>query len=156
MEREWVRCYEPGVPAEVEVPSGALDQLLRDAAGRWPERDAVVFSVNPKLAAGRVGFGALDGVVSSFASALQQLGVQKGDRVALMLPNSIQFVVAFFAALRAGARVVATNPLYVAREMRDQWNDAGVETVVLLANFLVDLAYGVIDPRIRAARSGER
>jgi long-chain acyl-CoA synthetase len=136
MEREWVRFYEPGVPAEVEVPEGPLDELVRAAAARWPSRNAVVFSVNAKLPAGRVSFGSLDDMVSRFASALQQLDVQKGDRVALMLPNSIQFVVAFFGALRAGAVVVATNPLYVAREMRDQWNDAGVETVVLLANFL--------------------
>jgi long-chain acyl-CoA synthetase len=144
MDQPWVRFYEEGVPAAVEVPKARVDDLLRIAAQRFPDRAAVVFSVDPKLRPGTVTYRELDEQVSRFACGLQRLGMESGESVAIMLPNSIQFVVTFFAVLRAGGVVVNTNPLYVAREMAEQWNDAGVRTAVILANFL---------PRLREAQA---
>ncbi len=82
-----------------------------------------------------------------FATALFQLGVRKGDRVALMLPNCPQFVVAFYGALRIGAIPVNTNPMYVSREMKEQFEDSGCETVVLLDQFF---------PRLREVHAATR
>jgi acyl-CoA synthetase (AMP-forming)/AMP-acid ligase II len=85
--------------------------------------------------------------VDCFAAALDELGVRKGDRVALMLPNSPQFVIAFFAALRLGAIVVNTNPTYTAPELQHQLADSGAETIVLLNLFL---------PRLRKVQADEQ
>jgi long-chain acyl-CoA synthetase len=135
MPQPWTSFYEAGVPATIEVPDRPLDELLARAARRFPERHAVVFSVDPKLPPGRLSYRRLDELASRFACALQQLGVRPGERVGVMLPNSTQYLVAFFGALRAGAVVVNTNPLYVGREIREQWTDAGVTTAVILAGF---------------------
>ena len=74
--------------------------------------------------------------VNRFAAGLAALGVKKGDRVALMLPNLPQFVISFYGALKLGAIVVNTNPTYTAREIEHQFSDAGAETVVLLERVL--------------------
>jgi len=149
MAEEWTAFYEPGVPARIEVPREPLDDLLAQAARRFPERVAVVFSVNPALPAGRLTYGRLDELASRFACALQQLGVSPGERVALMLPNSTQYLVGFFGALRAGAVVVNTNPLYVGREIREQWCDADVSTAVILADFIPRLREVQADTPVR-------
>ncbi len=149
MERPWVRLYEPGVPDEVEVPEQPLDRLLSEAARRYPERTAVVFSVDPRLPPGRLSYRRLDELVSRFSCALQQHGVAKGDRVAIMLPNSSQYLITFFGSLRAGAVVVNTNPLFVAREMREQWRDAGATTAVTLASFFPRLREVQADTPVR-------
>jgi long-chain acyl-CoA synthetase len=149
MPHAWTRFYEPGIPAEVEVPDRLLDDLLATAARRFPDRDAVVFSVNPSLRPGRLTYRRLDELTSRFACALQQLGVGQGERVGVMLPNSIQYLVAFFGVLRAGAVVVNTNPLYVAREIRTQWSDAGATTAVILADFFPRLREVQADTAIR-------
>jgi long-chain acyl-CoA synthetase len=149
MPRAWTRFYEPGVPAEVEVPERPLDDLLARAARRFPDRHAVVFSVNPSLRPGRLTYRRLDELASRFACALQQLGVSRGERVGVMLPNSTQYLVAFFGALRAGAVVVNTNPLYVAREIRAQWSEAGATTAVILADFFPRLREVQGDTAIR-------
>ena len=77
--------------------------------------------------------------VNRFAAALTALGVQPGDRVGLMLPNLPQFVIAFYAALKAGAVVVNTNPTYTPHELEHQYRDAGVETVILLSPYVARL-----------------
>jgi long-chain acyl-CoA synthetase len=149
MAHPWTAFYEPGVPTTVEVPGEPLDRLLADAARRFQDRDAVVFSVDPKLPPGRLTYRRLDELASRFACALQQLGVTRGERVALMLPNSSQYLVAFFGALRAGAVVVNTNPLYVAREIREQWSDAQAATAVMLAGFFPRLREVQADTPVR-------
>ncbi|MGE5141040.1 MAG: long-chain-fatty-acid--CoA ligase [Rudaea sp.] len=124
--KPWVRCYEPGVPETVELPGHTLDQSLTIAADKWPDNPAVVF-FDRKLT-----YRAVEDAATRFAAALQALGVKKGDRVLLLLPNTPQFVIAFYGALRAGAIVVPTNPQYTARELAYQARDSGSETVIAL------------------------
>jgi long-chain acyl-CoA synthetase len=118
-----------------------LDRLLDDAARDCPNLPAITF-VLKYLLSGRVLIGSrisyrrLRAQVDSFAAALDELGVRKGDRVAVMLPNSPQFVIAFFAAMRLGAIVVNTNPTYTSPEIQHQLADSGAETIVLLNLFL--------------------
>jgi long-chain acyl-CoA synthetase len=133
----WLDNYPPGVPEGVEVPSGNLAGLLDDAAKRWPDRAAVVFE-------GRtLSYARLAELSWRFGGALAAMGVGKGTKVGLILPNCPQGVAAFFGALRIGAVVVQNNPLYTQRELTHQLRDAGVEVVVCL-----DLVYD----KVRALR----
>lgn len=131
----WYRFYESGVPHSLEYPAKTLPDLLDDAVEKFGDRPALTFYVDPKLPPSRMTYRELRDQSLRFATALFQLGVRKGDRVAVMLPNCPQFVVAFFGILRLGAIAVNTNPLYVSREMKEQFQDAGCETVVLLDQF---------------------
>lgn len=129
MERPWLSCYEPKVPESIQYPDIPLCQFLSDSAKRYPEKDALSF----------YGKGTTYRVLSEqadrFANALIGLGVKKGDRVAIMLPNIPQCVVAYYGALKMGAVVVMTNPLYVDREIQIQMSDSGAETIVALDFF---------------------
>jgi len=141
MEHPWLRHYDPDTPHTLSYPDVTLDRFLDDAARDCPTRPAITF-VLKYLLGGRVLIGSrltyrrLRIQADRFAAALHQLGVRKGDRLALMLPNSPQFVIAFFAALRIGAIVVNTNPTYTAPEIQHQVADSGAETIVLLNLFL--------------------
>jgi long-chain acyl-CoA synthetase len=129
MERPWLKHYEAGVPASGSYPDISLPQVLTDSARRYPDRQALEFY-------GRcLTYRELEDCIERFAAALIELGVQKGDRVAVMLPNVPQAVIAYFGALKAGACVVQTNPLYVSREIAHQVHDAGAETIVSLDQF---------------------
>jgi long-chain acyl-CoA synthetase len=123
--RPWLRWYAPGVPAQVEVPDIPLTTLLDDAARDFPRRTALVFL-------GRtMTYAALADAVDRLAGALHELGVRKGDRVALILPNSPQNVIAFFAALRLGAVIVQHNPLYTPSELHHQLADSGATVAIV-------------------------
>lgn len=135
MDAPWFRFYEPEVPRTIDDTGLTVPELLDRAAWSYPDHVALRFFVDPKLPATTLTFRALQDEMQRFAAALSGLGVRKGDRVAIMLPNCPQFVVAFHAVLRLGAIVVNTNPLYVAREMSEQFKDAGCETVILLDAF---------------------
>ena len=129
MERPWLAHYEAGVPAEISYPAVLLHQFLIDSARRYPERPAVEFY-------GRsLTYRRLDELTDRFAQALLNLGVQKGDRVALMLPNLPQMVIGYFGALKAGAYAVQVNPLYVGSEIAHQLSDAGAETLLTVDQF---------------------
>ena len=136
--RPWLAHYEPGVPAEIDVPPVTVDRLLRDAAARWPKRDALVFF------GARTTFDALDAAVDRMALALRRLGVEPGDRVSIHLPTCPAFVIAFLGALRAGAIAAPVSPLSVEREIRE-----------LLAQTRprVSICFDLLVPRVRAARS---
>jgi long-chain acyl-CoA synthetase len=137
--RPWLRSYAPGVSEHVDVPEVALTQLLLDAARAFPRRKALVFL-------GRaMTYRALEDAVERFAGALQELGVRRGDRVALILPNCPQNVIAFFAVLRLGAVVVQHNPLYTAPELHHQLTDSGATVAIVY-----DGAYS----RLAQAREG--
>jgi long-chain acyl-CoA synthetase len=148
MEQPWFRFYDPRTPRTLSYPDVMLDHLLDNAAREFPNRTAITF-VLKYLLGGKITIGSrltyqqLWARVQSCATALAALGVQKGDRVAIMLPNSPQFVIAFFAALRLGAIVVNINPTYTAPEIQHQIEDSGAETIVLLNLFL---------PRLRKAQ----
>ncbi len=108
----------------MHAPDLTLPQLLEQSAARWPEALALIYFER------KIPYAELLDEVNRAAAGFQALGVQPGDRVALMMPNCPQFVVAFFGALRAGAVVTATCPIYTQREAAHQWNDAGARVVV--------------------------
>jgi long-chain acyl-CoA synthetase len=124
--KPWVKSYEPGVPETVEIPTHTLDQSLTLAADKYPQSTAIIFFDK------KMTYRELDGAVTRFAVALQRMGVKKGDRVLLYLPNTPHFVIAFYGTLRAGGIVVPTNPQYVPRELAYQAGDSGAETLVAL------------------------
>lgn len=125
-DRPWLASYPVGVPADYDFPRVPLTRLLDDAAASFPDRVALAF-----LGA-RLTYRQLKAAVDSFATALAGLGVAKGDRVAIVLPNCPQNVITFFATLRLGAVVVEHNPLYTETELRHQLVDCGAKVVVCL------------------------
>lgn len=123
--RPWLRWYAEGVPQRVHVPDVPLIRLLDDAARDFPRTTALAFL-------GRtMTYAALADAVDRFAGALHGLGVRKGDRVALILPNCPQNVIAFFAVLRLGAVVVQHNPLYTPAELHHQLADSGATVAIV-------------------------
>ncbi len=124
--RVWLSSYPPGVPETYSYPSVPLTRFLDDAARDFPQATALEF-----LGA-TTTYRQLHDSVERFATALQGLGVGKGDRVGIVLPNCPQHVVAVFAALRLGAVVAENNPLYTEPELVHQLVDAGVTAVVFL------------------------
>jgi long-chain acyl-CoA synthetase len=140
MDRPWFNSYEPLVPKTLEYPSITLNTFLTESARKYPYNTATNFVLSYILGerytvGGKQTYRNLHELVDRFANALYQLGVRKGDRVALMLPNSPQFVIAFFAVMKLGAIVVNNNPTYTARELKHQLEDSGAETIVLLNLF---------------------
>jgi long-chain acyl-CoA synthetase len=125
--RPWVRNYPPGVPAELGPPEfQSIPQMLEWSVARYAERPAFEsFGV-------RISFTELDRLSRDFAAYLQSsLRLQRGDRVAVMMPNVLQYPVAVFGILRAGLTVVSVNPLYTARELEHQLNDSGARAIVI-------------------------
>jgi len=129
MDRPWYRFYQENVPNAFDYPRIPLYSLLDRTADHFP--DAVAMSFFGK----KVRYRELQSLTRKMTDVLCHLGVRKGDRVAIMLPNCPQTVIAYFGALRLGTIVVNTNPLYVEREMIRQFNDAGVETLITLDLF---------------------
>lgn len=138
--KPWLKFYHPNTPEHLTYPDGSLHSLLANTALQYPSKIATRFVLR-YMANGRVTVGGkltyaqLNQMVDQFAASLAALGVKKGNRVALMLPNSPHFVIAFFAAMRLGAIIVNTNPTYTARELKHQLVDSGAETIVLLNLF---------------------
>ncbi|MCB0080821.1 MAG: AMP-binding protein, partial [Caldilineaceae bacterium] len=133
----WTAKYEDGVPASLEIPHIPLCQILSDAAATYPNKIALNMTLR-YLPLGlkirsTMTYSALAAASDRFAAGLAQLGVKKGDRVSVMLPNLPQGVVAFFGILKAGAIVVNTNPTYTPRELQHQLHDSGAETIILLS-----------------------
>ncbi len=126
MDKPWLQFYDPGVPESIDYPDDTLDALLANTARRFPDRPAIIFFDK------QLSYRELDEAVSRFAAALQHLGLEKGDRVAVHMPNCPQFVIAYYGTLRAGGVVVPTNPTYTPRELHHQLNDSGARVVVTL------------------------
>ena len=128
----WYAKYEKGVPKTVSVKDMPLQQLLVDSAQKYPNNIALRL-VLKYLPAGlkiqsRMTYSELNAATDRFAAALQGIGIQKGDRIALMTPNLPQQVVAYFGALKAGATLVNTNPTYTASELKHLLQDSGATT----------------------------
>jgi long-chain acyl-CoA synthetase len=122
--KPWLRFYPPGVPPTIEFQPKPVFQLFDEAAARWPRRDALVFY-------GRsITYGELRESIDRLACAMADLGVEKGDRVALYLVNSPQFVIGWFAALKCGAAVTSISPLYTSHEVRYQLEDSGARFII--------------------------
>ncbi|MCL5961420.1 MAG: long-chain fatty acid--CoA ligase [Chloroflexi bacterium] len=139
----WFANYETGVPRTIDYLDAPLQRLLQNAAERYPNNIATSFL------GGRLTYAELYAQVNAFARALETLGVKKGDRVALLLPNCPQMVIAYYGALTAGAIVVPTNPLYVENEMVYQFNDSGAETVVTLTKFYPTVSRTRLQTKVR-------
>ncbi len=122
MEKIWLKSYDPGVAHSMNYPNHTLQQLLDESVERYPDNTAITFpgAFNDES---MMSYKELDLASNKLANALVDMGVKKGDRVALLMPNCPQFVISYYAVLRAGGIVVATNPLYSAREMEFQFND---------------------------------
>jgi len=138
-ESVWVKNYSEGVPRHIDYPGIPVHGLLEEAAERYPNNVATIFM------GGKLTYRQLLDKVYRFAAALAALGVRKGDRVAIMLPNSPQMVIAYYGVLKAGGVVVAFNPLYVEREIHHQVTDSGSKVMIAL-----DLLFG----RLSKVREG--
>lgn len=122
--RPWVKNYQPGVPAEIELPTESLVSMFERSVAEAGDAPATEFFGR------RTSYRELGEQVSRAAEGLRRLGVRAGDRVALILPNCPQHVVAFYAVLRLGAVVVEHNPLYTSRELRHQFEDHQARVVI--------------------------
>ncbi len=122
--KPWLKHYQPGVPAAVEVPLKSVPQVFDEATERAPDKPALVFY-------GRtLTYRELREATDRLACALASLGVKKGDRVALYLLNSPQFIIAYFAALKAGAVVTPISPVYTSHEVRFQLENSGARAII--------------------------
>jgi long-chain acyl-CoA synthetase len=140
MAPNWFNHYEKGVPRTLNYPNLTIGEMLHEAARKYGEKTATNFVLKYMLGGrftvgGKLTYRQINEHVDRLATALYQLGVRKGDRVAVMLPNSPHYVITFFAAMRIGAIVVNVNPTYTSRELQHQLNDSGAETIVLLNLF---------------------
>lgn len=140
----WFAHYEKGVPTSLPIVEAPLQQLLTDSAQRYPNNVALRFllkylPLGIKIQS-TLTYRQLDEASDRFAAALQKLGVRKGDRVSIMLPNVPQQVISYFGILKAGAIVVNTNPTYTPREMQHQLSDSSAETIILLSGLYDRLA----------------
>ncbi|TFC91188.1 MULTISPECIES: long-chain-fatty-acid--CoA ligase [Cryobacterium] len=123
-QQPWVKNYQPGVPAEIDLPTESLVAMLERSVAEAGDHPALEFFGR------RTSYAELGDQVDRAAEGLRQLGVRAGDRVALILPNCPQHVVAFYAVLRLGGVVVEHNPLYTSRELRHQFEDHQARIVI--------------------------
>jgi len=122
--RPWLKFYLKEVPADVKIPEKSAVETFDEATHKWKDRTAVVFYGR------KISYRELRDHVDKFATAMQDLGVKKGDRVALLLLNSPQFIIAYFGALKAGAILTAISPVYVSPEIKHQIEDSGARIIV--------------------------
>ncbi len=141
MNTPWTEFYENGVPHTIQFPDKTLTHIFDDAVTKNPQGNAISYFGN------NISYYDLGQKVNQLATALSQLGVKQGDRVAIILPNIPQYPIVHFAALKIGAVLVPTNPQYVERELKYQINDSGAETA-----FVLDFLYPKIE-RIREETS---
>jgi long-chain acyl-CoA synthetase len=128
-EKPWLKCYDEGVPQHIDYPEVPLFFFLEDAARKNPSTPCTIFK------GAKISYPEMNELTDRLAAGLASLGVKKGDRVGLFMPNTPQFVMAYFAILKLGGIVVATNPLYSPREIEHQVNDAGIEIMIVMSNF---------------------
>lgn len=126
LEKPWIKNWPKGVPQSIDYPNISIHDMLRISTDRTPNSTAIIFRNN------QITYRKLDDAVNRFGAALQGLGVGKGDRIALYLPNTPQFVISYFGALQVGAIIVACSPLYKDRELERIINDSNSRVLVYL------------------------
>ena len=134
--KPWLKNYEGGISEHIRYETICLPDCLKRSAERFGNKMALSFQGY------RVNFSRLDDMVNRFCGCLSDFGVKRGDSVAILLPNTIPCVVAYYAVLRIGAVCVMNNPLYTDRELEHQFNDSGATVLItldLLANRMIDL-----------------
>jgi len=122
----WLNSYEPNIPGTIDFEDILVPQYLTQSAAQFPDHTALIFQGY------NVSFKELDDMVGKFAAALKDFGIQKGDSVAILLPNVIPCVVAYYAILRIGGIVVFNNPLYSDRELEHQFTDSSAKFLITL------------------------
>ena len=142
-ERPWLKSYDQGVPHHIDYPKITVFNMLEESARKYPTAPCTIFK------GGIVTFKEMDELTNRLAAGLTALGVKKGDRVGIFMPNTPQFVIAYFGVLKAGGVVVATNPLYNAREIEHQVNDAGIEIMLVMSNFYNTIKQAQPNTKIR-------
>ena len=143
--RPWLEQYDAAVPRELALEEVSVPALVERAIHAHPERTALVFQGT------HIAYHRLGAEIERFATALARLDVAPGTAVAIHLPNLPQTVVAYQAALRIGARVVLTNPMYTAHEIEHQWSDAGCEVLGAIVDGLCARQWGPAEARCRKA-----
>jgi long-chain acyl-CoA synthetase len=144
MDKIWLKSYPQGVPAEIDYTQyRSLVHLLEEAFGKYADRNAYV-CMDQFLT-----YAELDAMSKKLGAWLQGKGLKKGARVAIMMPNVLQYPVAIAAILRAGYTVVNVNPLYTPRELEHQLNDSGAEAIIILENFATTLEQVLPKTRIK-------
>jgi len=128
-EKIWLKHYEKNVPAGLEYPQVPLYDFLEQSSKRYPDNRALSYL------GGHISYAELDKLVNKAANMLLQLGIRKGDRVAIYLANTPQFIIALYGALKIGAISVPVNPLYQAAEVAYELNDSGAETLIVMSRF---------------------
>jgi long-chain acyl-CoA synthetase len=128
-DKPWLAHYDKGVPQTVEIPNVPLFHFLEESARKYPDRACTIFK------GAVITYKEMNAITDRVAAALVDMGVKKGDRVGIFMPNTPQFVMAFFGILKAGGVVVATNPLYTPPEIEHQASDAGIEYMFVMTNF---------------------
>lgn len=126
IQRPWLAHYDPEVPHSFNISPKPVHSLLEEAAKRWPDRTALIFQ---NLS---ITYGRLNRLSAVLAANLRRHGLKRGERVAIMLPNTPQAVIAYWGVLRAGGTVVFTNPLYMETEIVHQFQDSGARFLILL------------------------
>ena len=144
MNRPWLEQYDEGVPPSLEYPHGTLVDVLRATAAERPAHPAVLFKGTT------LWYGNLDRLSTAFAATLAAEGVRKGDRVALLLPNCPQFLIAQFGIWKAGGVVVALNPIYTEPELELPLRETGAEVLVALTRLYARAK--AVQPRTRVRR----
>ena len=130
MDKIWLKHYPKGIPAEIDIGEyGSVRDVFEESVAKYASRRA--FSCMGKA----ITFGELDTLSRAFGAWLQAKGCKKGTRIALMMPNILQYPICLFGILRAGCTVVNVNPLYTARELEHQMKDSGAEMIVVVENF---------------------
>ncbi|MEI8146211.1 MAG: long-chain-fatty-acid--CoA ligase [Alphaproteobacteria bacterium] len=134
MDRFWLKSYPAGVPAEINVNQyQSVNALLEESFQKYRNEKAYICMDKA------ITYGEIDEMSQHLGGYLQSLGLQRGDRVAIMMPNVLQYPVAVAAIMRAGFIVVNVNPLYTPRELEHQLNDSGSKAIIILENFAVTL-----------------
>jgi len=134
--KPWLKNYDFWAPAEINPPNQPLYQILQIASGAYRDKPAVAFM------GAFIDFGDVKKLVDLLATALQNLGIVKGDRVGVMLPNCPQYLISFFAVVRLGAIVVNVNPIYTPREIEMVAKDSGMRAIIAL-DLLATNIFGV-------------
>jgi len=142
-DQPWLAHYDQGVPHTLSYPKLPLFHFLEESARKYPDRACTIFK------GAVVTFKEMNDITDHLAAALVDLGVKKGDRVGIFMPNTPQFVMAFYGILKAGGVVVATNPLYTVPEIEHQASDAGIEVMFVMTNFYKTIKKAQPNTRIK-------
>lgn len=143
-QRPWLANYPGGVPANVKTDTyPSLIDLVTDKLARY-QSNVGYYCMGSSLT-----FGEVDKLSTQFGAYLQSRGLEPGDKIAIMMPNLLQYPIALFGALKAGLIVVNTNPLYTPREMKHQFNDSGAKAIIIAENFASNLEKIIGDTGIK-------